>query len=55
MQLQVELSGPSQGVQVSGNRVPDIATWQWQTALSRMNYALDKLRRAVGGVVAYEL
>jgi len=34
IQLQTELSGPTQGVQAGGNEVPGIATWQWQSSFT---------------------
>ncbi|MFH2203016.1 MAG: hypothetical protein ABIJ96_07870 [Elusimicrobiota bacterium] len=34
VQLQVELSGPTPGIKVSDNEVPDISTWQWQSSFS---------------------
>jgi hypothetical protein len=34
MQVQVELSGPSKGVQTAGGLVPDVVTWQWQSGFT---------------------
>jgi len=34
VQLQVELSGPTQGIKVAENEVPHISTWQWQATFT---------------------